>query len=78
MSFFAWLLVGINWELVAVVLTPKDLKRYYQDLCYKILLLLGVNRNIGRECRTLPKRYHMLGLLNFKVYALSTEVHFLQ
>ena len=37
MSFFAQLLPGINWGLVAVVLIPKDLQKYYQDLYYKML-----------------------------------------
>ena len=46
-SFFAQLLPVINWGLVAVVLTSKALQKYYQDLYYKILPLIGVNRNIG-------------------------------
>ena len=65
MSFFAQLLPGINRGLVAVVLTPKALQKYYQDLYYKILPLLGVNRNMGKEWRTLPERYQGLDLLDF-------------
>ena len=34
MSFFAQLLPGIYWGLTAVVLTPKALPKYYQDLYY--------------------------------------------
>ena len=77
-SFFAQLLPGINWGLVAVVLTPKALQNYYQDLYYKILPLLGVNRNIGKGWRTLPERYQGLGLPDFEVHALSKKIHFLQ
>ena len=53
MSFFAQLLPGMNWGVVAVVLTPQALRRYYQDLYYKILPVLGVNRNIDKVWRTL-------------------------
>ena len=43
------MLPGINWGLVAVVLTPKALQKYYQDLYYKILPLLRVSGNIDKE-----------------------------
>ena len=49
MNFFAKLLPGIYWGLVAAVLTPKVLQKYYQDLYHKILPLLGVIRNIVKE-----------------------------
>ena len=78
MSFFAQLLPGITWVLVAVMLTPKVLQKYYQDLYYKLLPLLGVNRNTGKECRTIPDRYQGLGLPDFEVHALSKKVCFLQ
>ena len=47
MSFFAQLLPGINWGLVAVVLSPKVLQEEYQKLhpetdssrCTEILFL---------------------------------------
>ena len=77
-SFSDYLLTGINWGLMAVLLTPKALQKCYQDLYYNILPLLGVNRNIVKEWKTLPERYHGLGLLDFKVYALSKKVHILQ
>jgi hypothetical protein len=32
MSVFAQLLPGINWGLLAVVIMPKALQKYYQDL----------------------------------------------
>ena len=78
MSVFVQLLPGINWGLVAVVLTPKALQKYCHDLYYKILPLLGVNRNIGKEWRTIPERYQGLGLPDFEVHVLSEKVHFLQ
>ena len=52
MSFFAQLLPGINWSLVAMVLTPNALQKYYQDLYCKILPLLVVSRNIDKEWST--------------------------
>ena len=47
--FFAHLLPGINVGLVAFILTPKELQGLYQDLYCKMLTLLGINRNIGKE-----------------------------
>ena len=49
MSFFAQLLPGINWGMIAVVLSPKILQESYQSLYYKMLPLLGANRNIDKE-----------------------------
>ena len=49
MNVFTQLLPGTNWGLVAVVITPKALQKCYQDLCYKMMPLLRVNRNIGKE-----------------------------
>ena len=63
---------------MAVVITPKALQKYYQDLNYKILTLIGVNRSIGNKWRTLSGRYHGLDLPNFEVCALSKTIHFLQ
>ena len=78
MSFFAQLLPGINWGLVAVVLSPKILQEEYQRLYFKMLPLLGVNRNIYKELRTLPERYQGLGLPDFEVQSFSKKFHFLQ
>ena len=67
---------GLNWGLVAMVTTPEALQRHSQDLYYNILPLLGVNRNIGEELRTLPERCQGLVLPEFEVYTLSKKVHF--
>ena len=45
-GFFAHLLPGINWGLMAVVIAPKDLQKCCQNLYYKRLPLIGVTRNI--------------------------------
>jgi len=78
MSFFAQILPGINWGLVVVVLSPKALQEEYQKLYYKMLPLLGVNRNISKEWRTLPERYQGLGLPDFEVQSFLKKFHFLQ
>ena len=49
MSLFAQLLPRINWGLLVVVLTPKVLQKYYQDLYYTTLPLMGMSRNIGKS-----------------------------
>ena len=77
-SFCVQLLLGIHWGLMAVLLTPKALQKYDQDLYYTILPLMGVDRSICKERRTLSERYHKLGLPDFKVHTLSKKVHFLQ
>ena len=43
-----------------------------------MLPLLGVNRNIAKEWRTLPERYQGLGLPDFEVHSFSKKFHFLQ
>ena len=63
---------------MTVVLTPKELQQLYQDLCYKMLPLIGVNRRISNKWRILPERYQGVGLLNFEVHAFSKKMHFLQ
>lgn len=63
---------------MAVILTAKELQKSYQDLYYKMLPLLGVNRNIDKEWRTLPERYQDLGLPDFEANAFSKKMHFLQ
>ena len=61
-----------------MVLTPKALQKYYQDLYYKILPLMGMNRSIDKEWRTLPERYQELDLQDSKVHALSRKTLCLQ
>ena len=75
---FTQLLPGIQQGLMTVILTPPKLKKSYNDMNYRILPLLGVNRNIGKEWRALPKRYQGLGLPNFELYTFSKKIHFLQ
>ena len=78
MRSFARLLPGINWGLGTVAITPKPFQKYYQDLYHKMLPLLGVNKNTGKERRTLLERYQGMGLPDFEVHALSKTIHFLQ
>ena len=42
---------------MAIILTPKELQKLYQDMYYNVIPLIGFNRNIGKEWRTLPERY---------------------
>ena len=51
-----------DWGLVAVVFIPKVLQKYYQDLYYKILLLLRVNRNTRKSGR--PYLKYIRGLVS--------------
>ena len=79
MSAFAQLLPGINWGLLAVVIAEKALQKCYQDLYYKMLPLIGVNRNIRKKRKGLCLKDHQgLGLQHFDVHTRSKKIHFLQ
>ena len=77
-SFDLQLVPALMWGLVSVILSPAKLEEMLGKLYYKALPLLGVNRNIGTEWRTLPECYHGLGLPNFVSAALAVKIHFLQ
>jgi len=78
MSFFFQLFPGISWGLVTVNVSPKTMDDHWQALYFKILPLLGVNRHIAREWRTLGERYHGLGLPDFVVVCFAAKVFFMQ
>ena len=68
----------MTWGLVAVVMEPKKLEEMMCGLYYRLLPLLGVNRNITTPWRMLPEMYQGLGLPNFLVLSLASKVFFLQ
>jgi hypothetical protein len=78
LSFFLQLLPGISWGLLTVVMSPAQLDREFNDLYYRILPLLGVNRHIGFDWRMLSERFGGLGLPNFVVLAFACKIYFLQ
>ena len=78
LSFFLQLLPGISWGLLSVVMSPAKLERELQDLYFRILPLLGVNRHIELDWRMLGERFGGLGLPNFVVLAFACKVYFLQ
>ena len=49
-----------------------------QALYYKILPVLGVNRSISKEWRTLSERFRGLGLPNFVVDCLAAKLFYMQ
>ena len=78
LSFFLQLLPGISWGLLTVVMPPAQLNREFNDLYYRILPLLGINRHIGFDWRMLSERFGGLGLPNFVVLAFACKIYFLQ
>ena len=58
-------------------LQPKKLDAMIQRVYARALPHLGVNWNIKKEWRTLPKRYQGLALPNFPLIALSEKVSFI-
>ena len=75
MDFFAQILPGINWGLVATVLKPEALQKAYQRFYYKLLPIMGVNRNIATEWKMLPERYRLSGTHTFQQDTFSsTEI----
>ena len=77
LSFYLQLFPAIAWGLVTVCLQPKKLDSMIQIVYAKALPYLGVNWNIKREWRTLPKRYQGLALPSFPLVALSEKVSFI-
>ena len=77
LSFYLQLQPAITWGLVTVCMPPKKLDAQYQRIYAKVLPLLGVNRNIKREWRTLPEQYQGLGMPNVPLLALSEKLTFL-
>jgi hypothetical protein len=60
-----------------VCLPPRKVDMLYQRLYEKALPLLGVNRKIKKEWRTLPERYQGLALPNFPLIALAEKISFI-
>jgi hypothetical protein len=56
---------------------PRKLDTMYQRLFEKALPLLGVNRKITKEWRTLPEMYQGLALPNFPLIALAEKISFI-
>ena len=77
LSFYMQLIPGMTWGLLAVTMPPEQLEKEIMSLYYKILPLVGVNRNITKGWRTIPCRYQGLGMPNFVVLVLACKLHFL-
>jgi hypothetical protein len=77
LSFQLQLFPAILWGLVTVCLPPCKLDTMYQRLNEKALPLLGVNRKIKKEWRTLPEMYQGLALPNFPLIALAEKTYFI-
>ncbi len=77
LSFQLQLFLAILWGLVTVCPPPSKLDTMYQRLYEKALLLLGVNRKIKKEWRTLPEMYQGLALPNFPLIALAEKISFI-
>ena len=78
LSFFLALYPGMSYGLESVLIAPKELDDKMQALYYKILPVLGVNRNISKEWRTLSERFQGLGLPNFVVDCLAAKLFYMQ
>ena len=63
------------WGLVATIIKPVKPEKIMQDVYFKILPLLKVNRNITKEYRLLLTRYHGLEL-TFMVHCFAAKVFF--
>ena len=77
LSFYLQLFPGISWGLVTVCMPPSKLDSQLQRVYVQALPFLGVNCKIKCKWHTLPEMYHGLGLPNFPLVALATNVLFL-
>ncbi len=76
-GFQLQLFSAISWGLVTVCLPPRKVDMMYQRLYEKALPLLGVNRKIKKEWRTLPEKYQGPALPNFPLIALAEKISFI-
>ena len=77
MSLQYQLMPGLTWGLATVTMSPEAINKEMQSFYFAILGILGVNRNIAKEWRMLPEKYHGLGLPNFAILSLSGKIHIL-
>ena len=61
------LMPAMVFGLETVIMLPKKMEKLMQNLYFRFLPILGVNRHITKGWRMLPERYHGLGLPNFVV-----------
>ncbi len=77
LSFYLQLYPCISWGLVTTYMQPKKLDVQVQCVHAKALPILGVNRNIKKEWRTLPEQYQGIGMPNILLAALAEKLSFL-
>jgi hypothetical protein len=77
LSFYLQLFPVVLWGLVTVCLPPKKLNTMIQQIYAKVLLSLGMHRNIKKECWPLPEMYQGLSLPNFPLIPLADKILFL-
>ena len=72
------LMPAMVFGLETVIMSPKKMEKLMQNLYFKVLPILGVNRHITKEWRMLSESYHGLGLPNFVVLCFAAKLFFLQ
>ena len=65
----------MTWGLATITMTHKKMEKLMQSLYYRVIPLLGINRNIAKGWRMLPERFHGLGLPNFVINFLTEKLH---
>jgi len=72
------LMPKMTYGIVAVSHTPASLDEAFHKVYYTLLPMIGVNRNITKEYRTLPLQYQGLALPNPNVEVLTAKLHLIQ
>ena len=71
-------LPSARYGLLVLMNSPTEVDDAFGSWYYTLLPALGVNRNIAREWRTLPKRYQGLGLPQMSLEKLALSLQYLQ
>ncbi|KAL3788945.1 hypothetical protein HJC23_000229 [Cyclotella cryptica] len=76
-SFRTQALPSVRYGLLVLMNSPKEVDDAFGSWYYTLLPSLGVNRNIAREWRTLPKRHQGLGLPQMSLEKLALSLQYL-
>ncbi len=69
---------GMMWGLATVVLSPHKLLEQFQRVYFKCLPLVNVSCHIDLLWRLIPERYQGLGMANYALVSLASNLSFLQ
>jgi hypothetical protein len=77
-SFIYQLQPGMMWGIATIVMSPHKLLKQFEQVYFRCLPLLNVNCHIDLLWRLIPEQYQGLGMANYALASLASELSFLQ